>query len=168
MPSLASAVLAMAPEVLGIAGSVCVSERAASTAAFSFSGVDVRDGTALLHHDTNTDARERDAAHRHEIASSVVILLCRHREDDGVERPLREFLVDIKRWSNSKCHLMAGLLFELSGNGLRSCVELTLRTRTSAAGARVDETISVTVLTDRAQKDSCMVSSKIAAVVICC
>jgi hypothetical protein len=38
------------------------------------------------------------------------------------------------------------------------CVEPTLRTRTSAAEARVDEMISVLMLTAITQKDSCMVS----------
>src|SRR5262249_60063942 len=68
----------------------------------------VRDGAALLHHHTNTDARERYAAHWREVAGFVVIVHRRHREDDGVERLLRELLVDVKRWSDSKGHLMAG------------------------------------------------------------
>jgi hypothetical protein len=41
------------------------------------------------------------------------------REDDGVERLLHEFLVDVKRWSDSKGHLMAGLLLEFSRDGPR-------------------------------------------------
>src|SRR5439155_12338657 len=45
-------------------------------------------------------------------------------------------------------------------------VDPTLSTRTSAAGARVDETISVSVLTVIAQKDRCMMSSRNAAVLI--
>src|SRR5262249_48056578 len=57
--------------------------------------------------------------HRHEVASFVVIVHCRHREDDSVERLLRELLVDVKRWSNSKDHLMASLLLEFSCDGLR-------------------------------------------------
>src|SRR5262249_22166653 len=79
----------------------------------------VRDGAALLHHHTNTDARERYAAHRHKITSFVVIVHCRHREDDSIERLLCELLVDVKRWSDTKGHLMAGLLLEFSGDGLR-------------------------------------------------
>jgi len=79
----------------------------------------VRHGAALLHHHTDTDARERYAAHRHEVACFVVIVHCRRREDDGVERLLREFFVDVKRWSDGKDHLMAGLLLEFTGDGLR-------------------------------------------------
>src|SRR5262249_33639297 len=79
----------------------------------------VRDGPALLHYYTNTDARERYAAHRREVARFVVIVHRWHREDDGVERLLRELLVDVKRWSDSKGHLMAGLPLEFSGDGLR-------------------------------------------------
>ena len=79
----------------------------------------VRDGAALLHHHTNTDARERYAAHRREVAGFVVIIHCWHRKDDGIERLLRELLVDVKRWSNGKDQLMAGLLLEFSGDGLR-------------------------------------------------
>src|SRR5262249_12025740 len=79
----------------------------------------VRDGPALLHYYTNTDARERYAAHRREVARFVVIVHRWHREDDGVERLLRELLVDVKRWADSKGHLMAGLPLEFSGDGLR-------------------------------------------------
>src|SRR5262249_42338203 len=79
----------------------------------------VRDGAALLHHHTNTDARERYAAHWHKVAGFVVIVHRRHREDDGVERLLRELLVDVKRWSDSKGHLMAFLPLEFSSDGLR-------------------------------------------------
>ena len=70
-------------------------------------------------HHTDTDARERYAAHRHEVACFVVIVHCRRREDDGVERFLRDFLLDVKRWSDGKDHLMAGLLLEFTGDGFR-------------------------------------------------
>src|SRR5262249_35200809 len=79
----------------------------------------VRDGAARLHYYTNTDARERYAAHRREVAGLVVIVHRRHREDDSVERLLREFLVDVKRWSDSKGHLIACLLLEFCGDSLR-------------------------------------------------
>ena len=46
----------------------------------------VGNGAALLHYHTNTDARERYAAHWHKVAGFVVIVHRRHREDDGVER----------------------------------------------------------------------------------
>src|SRR5215475_12607501 len=46
------------------------------------------------------------------------------------------------------------------------CVEPTLSTRTSAAVARVDETMSVRVLTTIVRKDGRMMSSTNAAVVI--
>jgi hypothetical protein len=53
----------------------------------------IRDSAALLHHHTNTDARERYAAHWREVTGLVVNVHRRHREDDSVERFLREFLV---------------------------------------------------------------------------
>ena len=46
------------------------------------------------------------------------------------------------------------------------CVDPTLSTRTSAAVARVDETMSVSVLTTIVRKDGRMMSSRNAAVVI--
>src|SRR5260221_137436 len=39
------------------------------------------------------------------------------------------------------------------------CVDPTLSTRTSAAAARVDETMSISVLTTIVRKDGCMMSS---------
>src|SRR5260370_9760231 len=132
IPSLASAAPAMAPEVLGIAGSVCVSERAASTTAFSFSGVETSGtGPTLLHHHTNTDARERYAAHRREVAGFVVIVHRRHGENDGVERLRRELLVDVKRWSVT---LWPVCLSNLAAVAFATiCVAPTLRTSTLAA-----------------------------------
>ena len=117
---MANAAAAMAPEVIGDRGiGVCERTRSEHGRLQILGRRNVRDGPALLHHHTNTDARERYSAHRHEIASFVVIVHCGHREDDGVERLLRELLVDVKRWSDSKGHLMAGLLLEFSGDGLR-------------------------------------------------
>jgi hypothetical protein len=90
----------MAPDVLGVAGSVYVNERASEHGRLQLLGRrNVRNRAALLHHHTNTDARERYAARRCEVAGFVVIVHRRHREDDGIERLLREFLVDVKRWS---------------------------------------------------------------------
>ena len=81
----------MAPEVLGIADEA-VSERTVSTAAFSFSGVETSGTGRPPSPHTNTDARERYAAHRREVAGFVVIVHRRHGEDDGVERLRRELL----------------------------------------------------------------------------
>ena len=44
--------------------------------------------------------------------STSVIVHCRHREDDGIERPLR-LLVDVKS------HLMDSLFLEFRGDSLR-------------------------------------------------
>src|SRR5262249_39937823 len=96
----------------------------------------VRDGAALLHHHTDTDARERYAAHRHEITSFVVIVHCRHREDDSIERLLCELLVDVKRCSDSKGHLMAALLLEFSGDGLRRDLRRSTTEYTHLGSAR--------------------------------
>ncbi len=46
----------------------------------------------------------------------------RYREDDGIECLLREFLVDVERRSEGEGHLIAGLLFEVSGD--RFCRDL--------------------------------------------
>src|SRR5262249_60951667 len=59
------------------------------------------------------------AAYRREVAGLVSIGHRSHREDDSIERFLREFLVDVKRWSDNIGHLIACLLLEFSGDGLR-------------------------------------------------
>jgi len=46
------------------------------------------------------------------LVSMSVIVHCRHREDDGIERPLR-LLVDVKS------HLMDSLFLEFRGDSLR-------------------------------------------------
>src|SRR5262249_50541969 len=120
IPSLASAAPAMAPEVVGGAGSAYVSRSGARTGRLQLLGRrDVGNGRALLHHHANTDARERDAAHRREVAGFVVIVHRRHREDDGIECLLRELLVNVERRSDGEGHLIAGLLFEVSGDRFR-------------------------------------------------
>jgi hypothetical protein len=96
-----------------------VRERAASTAAFSFSGVETSGTGALLHDHANADARERDAASRRESTGLVVDVHRRHREDDGIECLLRELLVDVERRSDGEGHLIAGLHFEVSGDRFR-------------------------------------------------
>jgi hypothetical protein len=83
------------------------------------STADVGNGRALLHDHANADARERDAARRRETAGLVVDVHRRHREDDGIECLLRELLVDVERRTDGEGHLIAGLLFEVSGDRFR-------------------------------------------------
>ena len=71
MPSLANAAAAMAPEVLGDCGiGVCERTRSEHRRLQLLGRGNVRDGAALLHHHTNTDTRERYAAHWHEVPAS--------------------------------------------------------------------------------------------------
>src|SRR5262249_41235263 len=110
----------------------------------------------------------RYSAHWREITTFVVMVHGRHREDDSIERLLCELLVDVKRRSDTKGHLMAGLLLEFRCDGLRGDLRrFHLSTSTSGRLTRVDETMSVSPLTAMVRKNRHIVSSGKDAMVHC-
>src|SRR5262249_22529181 len=143
----------MAPEVLGIAGSVHVSERAASTAALSFSGVEMSGTGPPSFTTTPTPTR----------ASATRLLGTKSPALPCVSIAGTERMMASNAFSASSLSMLNGgrivkitlwPLLEFSGDGLgRDRVDPTLSTRTSAAVARVDEAMSVSALTAIVQKD---------------
>src|SRR5262249_43833526 len=161
IPSLASAAPAMAPEGLGTAGSVCVSERAASTAALSFSGVETS-GTGPPSFTTTPTPTPASATRligtRSPASSSLSIA--------GTKRMTASNVFSASSLSNSN----GGRILKVTlwpvcfSNSVAMAfaairVDPTLSTRTSAALARVDEPMSVSTLTAMGRKNRRIVSS---------
>src|SRR6516165_5310093 len=169
IPSLASAAAAMAPEVLGTAGSVCVSERAASTAALSFSGVETS-GTGPPSFTTTPTPTRASATRLIGTRSPTSSLL----SIAGTERMTasKVFSASSLSMSNGGRIVNVTLLLVCFSNSVAMafaaiCVDPTLRTRTSAALVTVDETTSVSPLTAMVRKNRRIVSSGNDAMVHC-